>query len=761
MRYCFVFASLLVSCFLAVPLAAQWQPAGPYGTHVLHIAPNSRFVYAGTKSTGGVYRSEDGGLTWERGANRGLVTDRDSLGPWVSAVAATDVSVIADLNDGGFNAFFRSRDHGATWTKVSTLPTAGVYTAAGVRWIGFGGDSLVAHQVYNSSSYVSRIHVSTDGGDTWTQRADDLSRTILRVGKTLVSTYATQFAQGVLVSEDFGQTWTQRPHPTVTGGTPSLTLSLTAGDGRLAFVHSGTLYLSADIGQTWTTHNLPRFVDDKNFAYNGLAMGGGTILLYGHYGFQGTAVGRPAGFVSTDEGTTWTPIPDPPLSFAYAETTTGDKAIPMVHTGQRFLHGSIATGLISSTDGVTWRGAGPMGLAQAPWQGSVLTAAAVFQDRLFANMTSPLLRTADGGATWRYASASTRGFFDLLARGDSVLLGATSQGLYASADGGTTWTTRTATGHRTWLREGPSGRLYSARVGSTSPDKMNYSDDGGRTWTGITTFPGTVRAFDVGGGHLIASGPNSSVGRYVYVSSDAGATWTQAPDSVRAETVAASATALFASRPDAQYIGGTTWDYSEPIHRSRDGGATWERINGPIAAGAALLRTQGTMLLAAAPEFVAVSTDDGTTWRLPPTTILQDLGLVYTPTHLLVHRDTVYVGLTAGSRPAGFYKRALTDFTAIPTAAEADDRVAGPTVTVAPNPVRGAARVTVTMPQRSNTRVAVYDVLGREVARMHDGPLAAGETALVWNGDAPAGLYLVRVDAEGTTRTVRLVRAER
>ena len=752
----------LALALLAAPGAhAQWQPAGPYATTVTQIVRNDRFVYAGTRESGGVYRSADGGLTWTRGANRGLVTDRDSIGPQVLGLAATATSVIADTgNDGGPASFLRSRDHGATWTRLSTLPTAEAYTTAGVQWIGLGGDTLVAHQVYNSLDYSSRIHVSTDGGDTWTARPDAISQTILRVGRALVSTYTSPFAAGVLVSEDLGQTWTPRPHPRVSPTTSTLTLPLTAGDGRLALVQSGQLFLSSDLGQTWATRALPRFVDGLNVAYNGLALGGGTLLLYGHYGFVGTAVGLPVGFVSTDEGATWTRLPDPPLSFAYGERTTGDKAFPMAHSGQRFLHGSLNTGLTTSADGVTWRAAGPMGLATAPWQGAVLTAAAAAQNRLLANLTSWTLRSEDGGASWRYVYTLNRAFSDLLARGDSVVLGATTQGVLASADGGLTWTTRTGTGNRTWLRQGPGTRVYAARQASSSPDKMSYSDDGGHTWTNVSTFPQTVQAFDVGGGRLVASGSPSTLNRYVYVSSDGGATWQQAPDSVRGETVAATATAVFASRSGPLFSGGA-WVYDEPMHRSRDGGATWERVGRTLPHGASLLRAQDGLLLAAAPEFVAVSTDDGTTWRTPPTTLLQDLGLAYTPTHLLVHRDTVYVGLTAGRRPSGFYKRALADFVAVPTAADGPEAARGVALSVSPNPAGARATVRVSLPRPAHARLAVYDVLGREVARLHDGPMGEGETTLVWTGGVPEGLYLVRLVSGGTVQTVRLVRAGR
>ncbi len=55
----------------------------------------------------------------------------------------------------------------------------------------------------------------------------------------------------------------------------------------------------------------------------------------------------------------------------------------------------------------------------------------------------------------------------------------------------------------------------------------------------------------------------------------------------------------------------------------------------------------------------------------------------------------------------------------------------------------------------------VFDALGREVALLHAGPLAAGANRLVWRaaGLAP-GTYVVRVTAGASTatRTVTLAR---
>ncbi|QXD14484.1 hypothetical protein GQ464_013730 [Rhodocaloribacter litoris] len=79
-----------------------------------------------------------------------------------------------------------------------------------------------------------------------------------------------------------------------------------------------------------------------------------------------------------------------------------------------------------------------------------------------------------------------------------------------------------------------------------------------------------------------------------------------------------------------------------------------------------------------------------------------------------------------------------------------------------PNPFRGQTRFTLIVRAAQHVTVRVFDVLGREVARLHDGPLAP-ETPHVFTFDAtrlPGGLYFYRADGEtfSTVRTVVRVR---
>ncbi len=74
-----------------------------------------------------------------------------------------------------------------------------------------------------------------------------------------------------------------------------------------------------------------------------------------------------------------------------------------------------------------------------------------------------------------------------------------------------------------------------------------------------------------------------------------------------------------------------------------------------------------------------------------------------------------------------------------------------------PNPFRGAATVTLALPEAQRVEVALFDVLGRRVAVLHDGPLASGTHALTLDGAGlPSGVYVVRAQSERFTASRRV-----
>jgi trimeric autotransporter adhesin len=74
-----------------------------------------------------------------------------------------------------------------------------------------------------------------------------------------------------------------------------------------------------------------------------------------------------------------------------------------------------------------------------------------------------------------------------------------------------------------------------------------------------------------------------------------------------------------------------------------------------------------------------------------------------------------------------------------------------------PNPFAEAATLPFELPEAGVARVAVYDVLGREVARLVDGALPAGRhTARLEGGAYASGTYVVRLEVNGEIRTRRI-----
>lgn len=87
----------------------------------------------------------------------------------------------------------------------------------------------------------------------------------------------------------------------------------------------------------------------------------------------------------------------------------------------------------------------------------------------------------------------------------------------------------------------------------------------------------------------------------------------------------------------------------------------------------------------------------------------------------------------------------------------------------APNPSgrgAGAVRLTLAAPSAGAATIALYDVAGRRVRRLHDGPLAAGSHVFAWDGRgedgrvAAPGLYFARACLAGDVAVHKLVRRD-
>ncbi|MEM6325603.1 MAG: choice-of-anchor D domain-containing protein [Bacteroidota bacterium] len=82
--------------------------------------------------------------------------------------------------------------------------------------------------------------------------------------------------------------------------------------------------------------------------------------------------------------------------------------------------------------------------------------------------------------------------------------------------------------------------------------------------------------------------------------------------------------------------------------------------------------------------------------------------------------------------------------------------VSGDEIRVGPNPTRGTATFGFAMAEAGDAHLALYDVRGREVATVVDGPLRAGAHTATLGERLPAGVYVWRLRAGDRVETGRL-----
>ena len=75
-----------------------------------------------------------------------------------------------------------------------------------------------------------------------------------------------------------------------------------------------------------------------------------------------------------------------------------------------------------------------------------------------------------------------------------------------------------------------------------------------------------------------------------------------------------------------------------------------------------------------------------------------------------------------------------------------------------PNPFNPVTTMTLTMPMAGDMKVEVYNLLGQVVATLASGYMEASTYTLTWDAsNASSGVYFVQADAEGFTKTQKLM----
>ncbi len=138
---------LSLSCILRCHLMAQWAPIDlPYGGSMGFIGTSGSTLFTGMSYLG-VFRSTDGGASWNL-AGAGLPRTE------FYCFQASENSALL----GTFNGLYRSTDGGTSWSSMNLgvdLPESNVTSFAAT------GTCVLA------STYSGRLFLSTNGGDLW------------------------------------------------------------------------------------------------------------------------------------------------------------------------------------------------------------------------------------------------------------------------------------------------------------------------------------------------------------------------------------------------------------------------------------------------------------------------------------------------------------------------------------------------------------------------------------------------------------------
>ena len=236
---------------------SEFQPDIPNGgrANTIAVHPANDNVLFVTSESGGLFRSSDGGSTWQHvdGLPQFLTNAVTFVPSNPNIVLVTTSEDTAKTNDGGI---WRSADGGTTWTHIPNPPPPfGVTDRFSAYELAVAPDT---GHIYVGTSY--GIAISSDDGATWTQSNPFGGGSFLLRNRRVMSVVAQKGNRvlaagpsGLRRSSDSGATWLV---PTTSPGgivdLHALGRSPIAQDHAYAVNGNTELYYTEDWGDHWT-----------------------------------------------------------------------------------------------------------------------------------------------------------------------------------------------------------------------------------------------------------------------------------------------------------------------------------------------------------------------------------------------------------------------------------------------------------------------------------------------------------------------------
>ncbi len=665
-------------------------------TNILYLG-TGELNYSGDSQYGdGIYKSQNGGLSWVQVAASSLVGIRCSQ----MAIDPTNSSVVYFAGNLGV---FKSTNAGANWTNTNSG------TNANCLFI----DPTNTQTIYitTGGTNAGLVRKSTDGGNTWITLAGGLPGGMGRIQLDMAKSnsqilFASVAASGgslvgLFRTTDGGTTWTsQATSPNYLGsqGWYDNAVTIHSTDPNIVIVGGLDLYVSTTGGtglvqkSSWSTSNSQNMThaDIHRLAYNGTnlyCMSDGGI------------------YKSTNNGNNWVDLNRDISTLQYQ---SADYNI----TNTQSLQGGTQDNnkMTSTNGGVDWD-------QRTTGDGGYTIVDPVNTNFVYGQyVNGSIQRSANSGVSFSNItpSGSTGGLFYNpyeMAPGDHNTI------IFGRADIWKTTNAQTASTGSGWTQIATTGIVG----GSVSAIGISWTNTG-------KIYIGT------------------SNGR-ILVTTDNGANWsvqTGFPYVSDFVTDNANDNICYAT------LGGTTGQH---VLKTTNGGVNWVNITGNlpnIAANSVILRTASPRTIFVGTDLgVFQSNDEGVSWisfnsGLPAVEIYdmkykQSAGLILVATH---GRGcwTFDLGSVLGVDP----------YSIVPKDFYINQNY--------PNPFNPETKIKFGLPKSGNVKLSVYDASGRVVEELVNQQLNSGTFEVTWNGsNLSSGAYFYKLETEGFVETKKMI----
>ena len=420
---------LLIFCIFINGYSQLWENKGPDGgffkDFVIHPS-NPDIVYAGSDDGGGVWKTTNGGDSWEL-----LTGAYPNFTGWHIEMDTEHPDTLYFCELYGRYGILKTMDGGETFEHQTDgfIHDRDFQTTQLMIYPGLGDTLFASTGEGDEYGRVGNgVFSSFDGGDNWSY-AGLQGISVHCIGISLTNRiFAGTDEHGLKYSDDLGATWIQ--HPDV----PDTASMLQMDEKNGVLVISGAangVYLSLDHGGTFANIGI---IGESNFDVSIISTSPNIEIIT-------TGFFHPNYF--TSETLLWTPVDDPLLN---------DQILIGVEGDEDLIYAGIfsSTQIIQSTDrGLTWTQLESNPVATEIRAISI----SPDSDYVYASLQNSynlngdrynkecLTRSADAGETWERTGPLAHGM-DLVMHPDNsqtLFLGTFAQGLFKTTDGFDTW----------------------------------------------------------------------------------------------------------------------------------------------------------------------------------------------------------------------------------------------------------------------------------------------------------------------------------